>query len=161
MHTSVMCTHTRFCQSEPITYSPGSKAPASCFVKSMPQLAVPDPDTTRFAFSAHDYRAQRRMPQPSDPGQCMVMQIDVLKAGWCKIGEKDGAKAIADLILFNTTLTTLDLRGNGLSNPGDTHLTHLSCTSHIHSHDQATWVALSGISLPYLMLLAATLLYCC
>ena len=46
------------------------------------------------------------------------MQIDVLKAGWCKIGEKDGAKAIADLILFNTTLTTLDLRGNGLSNPG-------------------------------------------
>lgn len=48
------------------------------------------------------------------------MQIDVLKAGWCKIGEKDGAKAIADLILFNTTLTTLDLRGNGLSNPGKT-----------------------------------------
>ena len=46
------------------------------------------------------------------------VQIDVLKAGWCKIGEKDGAKAIADLILFNTTLTTLDLRGNGLSNPG-------------------------------------------
>ena len=52
------------------------------------------------------------------------MQIDVLKAGWCKIGEKDGAKAIADLILFNTTLTTLDLRGNGLSNPGRT-----PCTS--------------------------------
>ena len=51
-------------------------------------------------------------------GFIWTMQIDVLKAGWCKIGEKDGAKAIADLILFNTTLTTLDLRGNGLSNPG-------------------------------------------
>lgn len=40
--------------------------------------------------------------------------------GWCKIGEKDGAKAIADLILFNTSLTTLDLRGNGLGNSGET-----------------------------------------
>ena len=39
--------------------------------------------------------------------------------GWCKIGEGNGAKAIADLILFNTTLTTLDLRGNSLSNPGE------------------------------------------
>ena len=49
------------------------------------------------------------------------MQIDVLKMGWCKIGEKDGAKAIADLILFNTSLTTLDLRGNGLGNAGEQH----------------------------------------
>lgn len=39
--------------------------------------------------------------------------------GWCKIGEKDGAKAIADLILFNTSLTTLDLRGNSLGNAGE------------------------------------------
>ena len=53
------------------------------------------------------------------PNYAWLVQIDVLKAGWCKIGEKDGAKAIADLILFNTTLTTLDLRGNGLSNPGE------------------------------------------
>ena len=66
---------------------------------------------------------------PYLPSHCtrpkfVVLQIDVLKAGWCKIGEKDGAKAIADLILFNTTLTTLDLRGNGLSNPGD--IAHLN-----------------------------------
>ena len=47
------------------------------------------------------------------------MQIDVLKMGWCKIGENNGAKAIADLILFNTSLTTLDLRGNGLGNAGE------------------------------------------
>ena len=38
--------------------------------------------------------------------------------GWCKVGEADGAKAIADLILFNTTISTLDLRGNSLNNPG-------------------------------------------
>ena len=49
---------------------------------------------------------------------CTWLQIEVLKMGWCKIGEKDGAKAIADLILFNTTLCTLDLRGNSLNNPG-------------------------------------------
>lgn len=46
------------------------------------------------------------------------LQVEVLKMGWCKVGEGDGAKAIADLILFNTSLTTLDLRGNSLNNPG-------------------------------------------
>lgn len=38
--------------------------------------------------------------------------------GWCKVGENEGAKAIADLILFNTSIATLDLRGNSLNNPG-------------------------------------------
>ena len=54
----------------------------------------------------------------ADSCSLCCVQIDVLKMGWCKIGEKDGAKAIADLILFNTSLTTLDLRGNGLGNAG-------------------------------------------
>jgi len=34
------------------------------------------------------------------------------------VGENEGAKAIADLILFNTSIATLDLRGNSLNNPG-------------------------------------------
>ena len=50
---------------------------------------------------------------------CTWVQIEVLKVGWCKVGENEGAKAIADLILFNTTIATLDLRGNSLNNPGD------------------------------------------
>lgn len=62
----------------------------------------------------------RTVPQPAGLFKLTVcVQIDVLKMGWCKIGEKDGAKAIADLILFNTSLTTLDLRGNGLGNAGE------------------------------------------
>ncbi len=48
----------------------------------------------------------------------MLLQIEVLKMGWCKVGENEGAKAIADLILFNTSIATLDLRGNSLNNPG-------------------------------------------
>ena len=39
-------------------------------------------------------------------------QVDTLKVGWCKIGEADGAKALADLLMFNQTLSTVDLRGN-------------------------------------------------
>lgn len=35
-----------------------------------------------------------------------------LKIGWCKIGEAEGAKALADLLMFNQTLSTVDLRGN-------------------------------------------------
>jgi hypothetical protein len=38
--------------------------------------------------------------------------VDTLKVGWCKIGEADGAKALADLLMFNQTLSTVDLRGN-------------------------------------------------
>lgn len=41
-----------------------------------------------------------------------------MKLGWCKIGGKEGAQAIADLLMFNQSLVTLDLRGNGLGNSG-------------------------------------------
>ncbi len=40
--------------------------------------------------------------------------MDTLKIGWCKIGDGDGAKALADLLMFNQTLSTVDLRGNTL-----------------------------------------------
>lgn len=46
------------------------------------------------------------------------LQLETLKLGWCKIGGGDGAKAVADLIMFNTTLRTLDVRGNGFGNDG-------------------------------------------
>ena len=38
--------------------------------------------------------------------------------GWCNVGAEDGAKAVADLLMFNSTLVTLDLRGNGLGDAG-------------------------------------------
>ena len=38
--------------------------------------------------------------------------------GWCNVGADDGAKAVADLLMFNSTLVTLDLRGNGLGDAG-------------------------------------------
>lgn len=41
-----------------------------------------------------------------------LAQVDTLKVGWCKIGDGDGAKALADLLMFNQTLSTVDLRGN-------------------------------------------------
>lgn len=37
--------------------------------------------------------------------------------GWCKLGA-GGARAVSDLLLMNSTLTTLDLRGNALGNDG-------------------------------------------
>ena len=46
------------------------------------------------------------------------LKISVLKLGWCKIGGGDGAKAIADLIMYNDSLSELDLRGNNLGNDG-------------------------------------------
>ena len=49
--------------------------------------------------------------------------------GWCKVGENEGAKAIADLILFNTSIATLDLRGNSLNNPGGAPASALQDTS--------------------------------
>ncbi len=48
----------------------------------------------------------------------MPLQVETLKMGWCKIGGGEGAKAVADLVMFNTTLRTLDLRGNGFGNDG-------------------------------------------
>ena len=63
---------------------------------------------------------------PSDSKKCIVtakvcvgiLQVETLKMGWCKLGKTDGAAAAADLIMFNTSLHTLDLRGNGFENNG-------------------------------------------
>ena len=44
--------------------------------------------------------------------------LTTLKMGWCKLGADEGAKAVADLLMFNTTLASLDLRGNGLGDAG-------------------------------------------
>lgn len=52
---------------------------------------------------------------PTQLSACILIprsQVDTLKVGWCKIGEADGAKALADLLMFNQTLSTVDLRGN-------------------------------------------------
>ena len=38
--------------------------------------------------------------------------------GWCKLGADEGAQALADLLMFNTTLASIDLRGNGLGDAG-------------------------------------------
>jgi len=33
-----------------------------------------------------------------------VLQVETLKLGWCKIGSDKGAKAIADLLMYNQSL---------------------------------------------------------
>lgn len=38
--------------------------------------------------------------------------------GWCKVGGGDGAKAVADMLMYNTSIRRLDLRGNGFGNNG-------------------------------------------
>lgn len=45
-------------------------------------------------------------------------RVETLKLGWCKVGGGAGAGALADLLMFNTTVTCLDLRGNALGNDG-------------------------------------------
>lgn len=55
----------------------------------------------------------------ADARQCgLVLQVETLKMGWCNVGPDDGAKAVADLLMFNNTIATLDLRGNGLMDAG-------------------------------------------
>ena len=44
--------------------------------------------------------------------------LTTLKMGWCKLGAEEGAQALADLLMFNTTLAAIDLRGNGLGDAG-------------------------------------------
>ncbi|CAK0782497.1 hypothetical protein CVIRNUC_005717 [Coccomyxa viridis] len=50
------------------------------------------------------------------------LKVETLKMGWCNVGPDDGAKAVADLLMFNNTIATLDLRGNGLMDAGAKHL---------------------------------------
>ena len=54
----------------------------------------------------------QHLPPPSTP-----QLLDTLKLGWCKLGPA-GAKHIAELLSFNSTLVALDLRGNELGNDG-------------------------------------------
>lgn len=58
--------------------------------------------------------------------------MDTLKIGWCKIGDGDGAKALADLLMFNQTLSTVDLRGNILVRLGFVGLSHLHPPASVH-----------------------------
>ncbi|KAL4856961.1 DIS3-like exonuclease 2 [Chlorella vulgaris] len=46
------------------------------------------------------------------------MKLEVLGMGWCKVGNGDGVKAVADMLMYNQTIRRLDLRGNGLGNDG-------------------------------------------
>lgn len=55
--------------------------------------------------------------------------------GWCNVGPDDGAKAVADLLMFNSTVKTLDLRGNGL---GDAGAKHLARALKEHTNDKLT-----------------------
>ena len=45
------------------------------------------------------------------------VQLDTLKLGWCKVGPA-GAQALFDLVMYNQTISALDLRGNALGNDG-------------------------------------------
>ena len=62
-------------------------------------------------------------------------QVETLKMGWCHVGPDNGAKAVADLLMFNNTLAVLDLRGNGLGNAG---AVHLARALKEHSNDKLT-----------------------
>ena len=47
-----------------------------------------------------------------------VDQVESLKMGWCKLGKVEGAAAVSDLVMFNNTLHSLDVRGNGFEDNG-------------------------------------------
>ena len=49
-------------------------------------------------------------------------QVETLRLSWCKLGSGEGAKSVADLLLFNTTLSMVDLRGNNFGDPGAFHI---------------------------------------
>lgn len=46
------------------------------------------------------------------------MQVEKLGLGWCKVGAEEGARSLADLLMFNTSLRQVDLRGNELGDAG-------------------------------------------
>jgi Ran GTPase-activating protein (RanGAP) involved in mRNA processing and transport len=63
------------------------------------------------------------------------VQVETLKMGWCHVGADAGAKAVADLLMFNSSLAVLDLRGNGLGNAG---AAHLARSLKEHTNDKLT-----------------------
>ena len=44
-------------------------------------------------------------------------RLETLKLGWCKLGV-EGSRSISELLVMNSTLRSLDLRGNELGNDG-------------------------------------------
>lgn len=48
----------------------------------------------------------------------MHIQVEKLGLGWCKVGAEEGARSLADLLMFNTSLRSVDLRGNELGDAG-------------------------------------------
>jgi NLR family CARD domain-containing protein 3 len=50
------------------------------------------------------------------------LSVETVKLGWCKIGGADGAKALSNLLMFNQSIKTLDIRGNALGNDGAIHM---------------------------------------
>lgn len=60
------------------------------------------------------------LPRRSAPAARLPpLQLEVLGMGWCKVGNGDGVKAVADMLMYNQTIRRLDLRGNGLGNDGE------------------------------------------
>ena len=57
-------------------------------------------------------------PMAADVQAWACTQVETLRLSWCKLGLGEGAKSIADLLLFNTSLVTVDLRGNNFGDPG-------------------------------------------
>lgn len=49
-------------------------------------------------------------------------KLKELKLGWIKLGSVGGAESAADVLQFNTTVETIDLRGNDLKNNGVLHI---------------------------------------
>ncbi len=64
---------------------------------------------------------QSNLAAPSPPRRTSLppppQALSELKLGWCKLG-LDGGRHAADLLMFNATLSALDLRGNALGNDG-------------------------------------------
>lgn len=55
--------------------------------------------------------------------------------GWCKVGAGDGAKAVADMLMYNGSMRRLDLRGNGFGNDGAL----LRCAAVLRCAGAALW----------------------
>lgn len=70
-------------------------------------------------------------------------KLEVLKLGWCKVGGGEGAKAMADLLMYNKTLRQVGGRffggggGGGVKGRGCVSGTG-GCFSHHHHHHSLT-----------------------
>lgn len=53
----------------------------------------------------------------TDVAKFDLPKLETLKLGWCKLGV-EGSRSISELLVMNSTLRSLDLRGNELGNDG-------------------------------------------